>query len=138
MASSSFPRVVLLSSHVAEVARLHAWVDALPTEFPPMQPLLSDIRLVLEECVVNAIRHGNAEDPSKQVHVEVREVPVGWEFVICDEGPGLDLSTPPDPTSPERLYREGGRGLLFIHHFADDVHYCPDRRGVCLTFHRPQ
>jgi anti-sigma regulatory factor (Ser/Thr protein kinase) len=44
-------------------------------------------------------------------------------FIIRDEGPGFDLATIPDPDDPTNLESIGGRGLLLIGAFMDDVHH---------------
>src|SRR5690554_1356981 len=56
------------------------------------------IHLAAEEAMVNAIKHGNKQDPNKSVHVDMR---VGKQRVfirITDEGPGFDPEDVPDPT----------------------------------------
>jgi len=42
-------------------------------------------------------------------------------FVVRDQGPGFDISKLPDRGDPDALEREGGRGLLLIHTFMDEV-----------------
>ena len=42
-------------------------------------------------------------------------------FVIRDEGDGFDASKVPDPGDPDVMEREGGRGLLLVQTFMDDV-----------------
>jgi anti-sigma regulatory factor (Ser/Thr protein kinase) len=44
-------------------------------------------------------------------------------IVIRDEGPGFDLSSLRDPTDPENLEKAGGRGLLLINAFMDEVRH---------------
>lgn len=81
------------------------------------------IDLAVREAVANAIKHGNAQDPSKQVHVDL--LLEGDELVIRieDEGPGFDPSAIRDPLDPENILRPNGRGILFMRKFMDDVEY---------------
>jgi FixJ family two-component response regulator len=44
-------------------------------------------------------------------------------FRIKDPGPGFDYHNLPDPTDPENLLREHGRGLLLVRCFMDDLHF---------------
>ena len=44
-------------------------------------------------------------------------------FVISDEGPGFDAAALRDPTDPENLEKAGGRGLLLINAFMDEVRH---------------
>ena len=107
------------------------------------------IAMALDEALVNAMIHGNLEVSSElrdldegQQYVDLiekrkqqtpyrdRRVSVRLQadakeavFVIRDEGCGFDLSTLRDPTDPENLDKTGGRGLLLINAFMDEVRH---------------
>lgn len=83
----------------------------------------SNIMLALDEAIANAIKHGNHEDPSKNVHVAVEFAPDEVTFIITDEGDGFDLKALPDPTDPSCLLRTCGRGVMLIYHLMDEVEY---------------
>src|SRR5690242_10328690 len=61
------------------------------------------IKIAVEEALVNAIKHGNKHDTSKQVTIEAAITPGQAEIVIEDQGPGFDRSTVPDPLAEENL-----------------------------------
>ena len=44
-------------------------------------------------------------------------------FVVADDGPGFDTSIFDRPVQPEDLNRIGGRGLLLIRTFMDQVSF---------------
>ncbi len=52
-------------------------------------------------------------------------------FTIRDEGPGFDPTTLPDPNDAENLMADGGRGLLLIQMFMDEVSF--NERGNEIT-----
>ena len=52
----------------------------------------------------------------------------GARFVVADDGPGFDTSIFDRPVMPEDLNRIGGRGLLLIRTFMDQVSFQPDRQ----------
>ena len=81
------------------------------------------IRIALEEAMVNAIKHGNGQDPTKKVRVEARVTPRRAEITIEDEGPGFDRSCIPDPTDDENLHKCSGRGILLIEAYMDGVEW---------------
>ena len=92
-----------------------------------------NFRTALAEALGNAIRYGNGEDPDRmvRVYVELRR-----DFVrihIDDDGQGFDPSRLPDPTHPDNLEREYGRGLFVIRHLVDDVAFNEKGNGICLT-----
>lgn len=91
--------------------------------------------LLATEAVTNAIEHGNKLDPSKKVFLRVSLLESRIEIVCEDEGTGFDPSKTDDPTESENLFREGGRGLLFMEEMADDVQFEKDGRLVRLIFH---
>ena len=81
------------------------------------------IDLAVREAVANAIKHGNQQNPDKQVHVDL--LLQGEELIIRieDEGSGFDPSSVKDPLAPENLLRTNGRGLLFMRKSVDDVQF---------------
>lgn len=81
------------------------------------------VHLAVEEALVNAIKHGNKEDPSKSVRVKVQITAEQLRVEIADEGPGFDPGQVPDPTSPERLSKPHGRGMMLIRSFMTHVEY---------------
>ncbi len=90
------------------------------------------IHLAAEEAMVNAIKHGNKQDPNKSVHVDMR---VGKQRVfirITDEGPGFDPEDVPDPTLDENLEIPSGRGVMLIKAYMTDVQYNEQGNSVCM------
>jgi serine/threonine-protein kinase RsbW len=112
-------------------------VELVATHLPPgtLSPrrISFNFRTALAEALGNAIRYGNGEDPDRlvRVYVELRR-----DFVrihIDDDGQGYDPSRLPDPTHPDNLEREFGRGLFVIRHLVDDVAFNEKGNGICLT-----
>jgi serine/threonine-protein kinase RsbW len=81
------------------------------------------VDIAVREALANAIKHGNAQNPAKQVHVDLALE--GEELVIRieDEGMGFDPEQIGDPLAPENLLRANGRGILFMKKFMDRIHY---------------
>jgi len=95
--------------------------------------LTFNFRTALAEALGNAIRYGTGEDPAKVVRVRVE---LGRDVVrihVMDGGSGFDRAHLPDPTRPENLDREDGRGLFVIRHLVDDVAFNEKGNGICLT-----
>jgi serine/threonine-protein kinase RsbW len=83
-----------------------------------------NVELALQEALMNAILHGNRNDPEKYVRICVAvEEGGGILIVVKDCGPGFDPSAVPNPTLRENIYREGGRGLYLISQLMDEVQY---------------
>jgi serine/threonine-protein kinase RsbW len=81
------------------------------------------IDVAVREAVANAIKHGNAQNPDKQVHIDL--LLEGDQLVIRieDEGEGFDPSSVQDPLAPENILRPNGRGIFYMKNFMDDIHY---------------
>lgn len=83
------------------------------------------VGVAIRESVINAIKHGNRLDESKQVTVEFAFVPadVPRELVItvCDQGEGFEVEEVADPLAPENMLKSSGRGIFFMRSFMDDV-----------------
>jgi len=108
---------------------------------------LMQVSIALDEALVNAIIHGNLEVTSdlrsiddgkpyyelitkrqeeapyqtRQVYVSIAADREQCSFVIRDEGPGFNPHSIPDPTDPANLETIGGRGLMLITAFMDEV-----------------
>jgi serine/threonine-protein kinase RsbW len=81
------------------------------------------ILMALREALANAIKHGNARDLEKRVHLEMN-VTDGWlEIKIRDEGEGFDPETVEDPLVPENRLKTSGRGIFYMKTFMDDVRF---------------
>jgi len=88
------------------------------------------IHLALEEAFMNAVRHGNQSDPSKNVTVELLITPEKLDISIADQGCGFDPEALPDPRQGENLYKTEGRGVLLIRAYMDIIEY--NTMGNCV------
>jgi len=83
------------------------------------------VSVSVRESVINAVKHGNREDPDKHVTVEFtltpRAKPGEFSVTVLDEGDGFDFQEVEDPLAPENLLKSSGRGLFFMRNFMDDV-----------------
>ena len=81
------------------------------------------VKLALEECFINAIRHGNKFDPKKKVQVNWNIDEKQVDFTIRDEGDGFVPDAVPDPTTDENLENPCGRGIMLIRAYMDEVKF---------------
>lgn len=88
-----------------------------------------NVGVAVRESVVNAIRHGNALDPRKHVHVCLAVHNDVLDVMVADEGEGFDPGSLPDPFAPENLLKPDGRGMLMMRSFMDDVAFDFPRAG---------
>lgn len=83
------------------------------------------VGVAVRESVINAIKHGNGEDRTKRVTVELRleprAEPSRLVVRVLDQGSGFDPESVADPLAPENLLRSSGRGIFFMRSFMDDI-----------------
>jgi len=98
----------------------------------PRQKCALNVPVALSEALSNAILRGNVEDPQKQVRVRSSIDRDSLVVEIADEGDGFDMrqAMRRDPTAPENLTREDGRGLFLMHRLMDRVEHFTDRWNV--------
>ena len=96
-----------------------------------IRPESSNLFVALDEAFVNAVKHGNRQDPSKLVRITADLSAREARFTVEDEGEGFDPTAIPDPRDPENLFKTSGRGVLLIYNIMDEVKY--NERGNRLT-----
>ncbi len=102
-------------------------LEQIPRKWRP------EIRLGLQEALVNAAKHGNNLDPSKTVVVHFSVVNDEYWWVISDEGSGFSPPCRYQADAEESLpddESENGRGLCLLHQIFDQVHW--NRQGTEL------
>jgi len=112
-------------------------VELVANNLPPgtLSPrrISFNLRTALAEALGNAIRYGTGEDPDRSVRVRVELLSDAVRIYVVDDGSGFDTDRLPDPTRPENIEREFGRGLFVIRHLVDDVAFNEKGNGICLT-----
>lgn len=96
---------------VGEFARTAGWAEAS----------VRDIQAASHEAVANAIVHGNQQDETRRVTLELAVHPGELRIRVRDEGSGFDASAVPYPLAPENLYRPSGRGIFLMRALMDEV-----------------
>lgn len=84
---------------------------------------ISSLLLAVTEATTNAIIHANKSDKSKLVKVDVEVTDSKLIIKIKDEGKGFDPSKIPDPTHPENLLKDSGRGVYLMRVYMDELRY---------------
>ena len=122
----SGPYILLEYSLPSEIAAISPFVDKL-------MPLIvkchcipgneRDVEVALREALANAIIHGNHKDPRKHIHVSCRCELDEVSISVRDEGNGFDLNEIADPTSPENIKSDHGRGIFMMKALMDEVRF---------------
>ncbi len=101
---------------------LHPVLDILVAEVP--RQWQAEVRLGLQEALVNAAKHGNQLDPTKQVLVKHAALASSFWWIIADQGQGFNYPCRceghfTDDCAPH--FSDCGRGLFILHQIFDQV-----------------
>ena len=101
-------------------------LDLLLAQVPKC--IQGDVRLGLQEALVNAATHGNQLDPSKTISVQFFFFDNQYWWIIADQGKGFsefdEFSDKCRELPDEHL--ENGRGLYILHQIFDQVKWSTD------------
>lgn len=109
-------------------------VDRVCNGLGVQEEAYGNVLVAVTEAVNNAIQHGNEMKKELFVDVAVGDKMEEFCFSVKDEGNGFNFSDLPDPTSPENLLKEGGRGIFLMKNLADDVVYDGSGNRVSIYF----
>ncbi|MBD2187926.1 ATP-binding protein [Pseudanabaena mucicola] len=101
-------------------------LDEVPLEWHP------ELRLGLQEALVNAVKHGNSLDPCKQITVKFSIVAQMYWWVITDQGnsPQSSDCSEADPTPCHDL--ECGRGFYILYKIFENVYWDHEMHRLTL------
>lgn len=126
---------IQVPSIVENIRMIESFIDNAKERFHLDDDIYGNIMIAVTEAVNNAIKHGNASDKTKNVHLSLSLDESMIRFVVKDEGIGFDYQNLPDPTAPENLEKPGGRGIFLMKHLSDEVDFKEAGRIVELSFY---
>lgn len=123
-----------IPSDYEAVAQVEVLVDKVCGELGVNEDNYGNVLIAVTEAVNNAIEHGNKKDSSMDVLVAVGDNPSEFCFNVKDHGRGFDFGNLPDPTAPENILKENGRGIFLMKNLADEVEFEDSGRSVNIYF----
>ena len=109
-------------------------VDEICEKFYINEDFYGNILISITEAVNNAMLHGNSEDESKIVDVDMEITNNIIKFYIKDSGEGFDYNNLPDPTAPENIEKTTGRGVFLMKNLSDLVIFSDNGSTVEIQF----
>jgi serine/threonine-protein kinase RsbW len=126
-----------LNSQPESLSAVEKIVEDIKNKFNVSEDAYGNMLVALTEAVSNAIYHGNQLNPKKKINLSYQFSDGSLSFTIADQGTGFDYYNLPDPTAPENLEKECGRGIFLMKHLSDQVIFSEDGRVVELFFKIP-
>ncbi len=100
---------------------------------PTPNPLRDELRLGLQEALVNAAKHGNQLDPQKIVSVRYARANGYYWWIVTDQGDGFEQPVACScPSAESPFVSDCGRGLYILHQVFDQVRWSEDGKAVYL------
>ncbi len=125
---------ISFTSDIANLPQVEVLVENVCKEYNIHPDNYGNILIAVTEAVNNAIKHGNGLDTTKSVNIKVLFKDGFLEFHISDEGHGFDFNNLPDPTAPENLEKENGRGIFLMKALSDEVKFHNNGSCAALKF----
>jgi serine/threonine-protein kinase RsbW len=118
-----------IPSKLEELEAVQKLISEATVAFGLSEDIAYWMELTISESMINAIRHGNQSDPSKDAFLSISFDGESVEIIVEDEGEGFRLEDLADPTQAENLLKPCGRGILIIRSFMDEVKLTPKEGG---------
>lgn len=95
----------------------------------------NNLSLSFSEAASNSIVHGNKKDKNKKVGITIKVNDSQMTIIIKDEGKGFKVNEVPDPTKPENILKDSGRGIHIMRSFLNELKYnfTPDGTETILV-----
>src|SRR5262245_5095196 len=126
---------IQVPSIAENIRMIESFIDNAKDKFHLDDDIYGNIMIAVTEAVNNAIKHGNNNNKTKNVHLSLSLNESMIKFVVKDEGQGFNYENLPDPTEPENLEKPGGRGIFLMKHLSDEVEFKDNGRVVELSFY---
>jgi len=123
-----------IASSLSNITEVESLIDKVCDDLGLNEDYYGNILIAVTEAVNNAIIHGNKNEESKQVVVEVDHEGTNLTFNVIDHGDGFDFENLPDPTAPENIQKPDGRGIFLMKNLSDDVNFDLNGSKVSITF----
>lgn len=124
-----------IPSILENILVVESFIDNAKDQLNITDEIYGNIVISLTEAVNNAIVHGNKNDKNQMVTISLDVEDNNLKFLVSDEGRGFDPDSIPDPTSPENIETETGRGIFLMKHLSDEVNFITPGNKVELVFY---
>ena len=121
-------------SNFESINKVEVLIDSVCSKLLVNEDYYGNVLIAVTEAVNNAIQHGNKESDDLMVDLYVGDKETDFCFSVTDSGPGFDFKNLPDPTAPENIEKENGRGIFLMKSLAEEVEFEDNGRSVNIYF----
>jgi len=127
--------VIEINEIVEGMPIVEAAIDKIRHDLNIREEVFGNVLIAVTEAVNNAYYHGNKGDNNKTVKISfIKPGQYRLAVVVCDQGEGFDPNNLEDPTEPENIEKEGGRGVFLMKNLCDKLSFSEGGKVVELNF----
>ncbi|MGQ9799323.1 MAG: ATP-binding protein [Ignavibacterium sp.] len=119
-----------IESDLRNLITVKEFVNYFAVDLGLNEEKLNALLLSVTEATTNAIKHGNKNDINKMVNIDVDVVENYLLISVKDQGAGFNPAEIPDPTHPENLLKDSGRGVYLMRVYMDEVDFKVTPQGT--------
>jgi serine/threonine-protein kinase RsbW len=119
-----------IPSSSSELERVDVLTEQIAHDMGFSDDVRTDLAICVTEAVNNAIVHGHKGRPELSVDIKYEIFQDSLRVTVRDYGKGFNANELPDPTAPENLMKENGRGVHLIRALMDEVIITPLNVGT--------
>jgi serine/threonine-protein kinase RsbW len=123
-----------IPSNFSAINQVESLIDEVCEKLEVKEDYYGNVLIAVTEAVNNAIIHGNKMKSDLMVDVHVGDKETDFCFSVKDGGEGFDYKNLPDPTAPENIEKENGRGIYLMRSLAESVEFDDLGRSVSIYF----
>ncbi len=123
-----------IPSDFGSINKVEVLIDDVCARLEVNEDYYGNVLIAVTEAVNNAIQHGNRQKEDLNVDLAVGDKQTDFCFSVKDYGDGFDFNNLPDPTAPENIEKEDGRGIFLMKSLSEEVEFSDGGRNVDIYF----
>ena len=112
-----------IPSDLGSISKVEVLIDDVCAKLQVNEDYYGNVLIAVTEAVNNAIQHGNKMSDDLNVDLLVGDKESDFCFSVKDYGEGFDFNQLPDPTAPENIEKENGRGIYLMKSLSEEVEF---------------
>jgi len=119
-----------IESDSRNLITVEEFINYFAVELNLKEDKINGLLISITEAITNAIKHGNKSDKNKLVFVDVTVEDDYLTIKVKDQGEGFNPAEIPDPTHPENLLKDSGRGIYLMKIYLDEITFNKTKDGM--------
>lgn len=119
-----------IESDSKNLITVEEFINYFAVELNLKEDKINGLLISITEAITNAIKHGNKSDKNKLVFVDVTVEDDYLIIKVKDQGEGFNPAEIPDPTHPENLLKDSGRGIYLMKIYLDEITFNKTKEGM--------